>query len=117
MKSTGTKSHNSSDKSTGKDFLQSVRAAFPFRASDLKNLGRRDSLRIGKIAVYDHRPAQRNRKQHAETASACRNKKRLPKFKAMPVTDHKHTRNDEYDGRESARRRCLRLYHVVLEDI
>ena len=65
---------------------------------DLQYLRCRNAFRISEIAVDDHRAAQRDRKEHTQAAAACRDQKRLCELKTVPITDHKHPRNDEDDG-------------------
>lgn len=90
----------------------------PFESlADLEDLSRCDALRVGEVAVHDHRAAQRDREEHTETAAAGRDEQCLPELEALPVADHQHARDDEDDGRQRASGRCLRLHHVVLEDV
>ena len=102
-----------------KDFLQTrVGLSVILRvAADLQNLSSSDALGVGEVAVHDHCAAQGNRKENAQTAAARRDDERLPELEALPVANHEHTGDDEDDGGQRSRRRCLCLHHVVLEDV
>ena len=67
--------------------------------------------------MHDHGAAQRNGKEDAEAAAARRYNEGLPELKSLPVADHEHTGDDEDDGRQCSRSGCLRLHHVVFEDV
>ena len=86
-------------------------------AADLEDLRSCNALRVSEVAVHDHRAAQRDGEEDTEAAAAGRDEQRLPELEALPVADHQHARDDEDDGRQRARGRCLRLDHVVLEDV
>ena len=107
------------DRTTREDFLQTgVGLAVILRVTaDLQNLCGGNAFGVCEIAVHDHRAAQRDREEHAETAAARGDQQRLPELKSLPVADHEHTGDDEDDGGQRACCRCLRLHHVVLEDV
>ena len=65
----------------------------------------------------DHRAPQRDGEENTETAAAGGDDERLPELKVLPVADHEHARDDEDDGGQRTCCRCLRLHHVVLEDV